>query len=312
MNSIRLATRQSPLAMVQAKLVQSRLLSLYPDFFVNLLPMTTEGDRRLDVTLSKIGGKGLFIKALEVALQDGRADFAVHSLKDLPTTLSPGFKIVAITERENPLDAFVSNQFNSLDALPEGAIVGTSSLRRASQLKLAYPDVNIQPLRGNLGTRLSKLDEGQFDAIILASAGLNRLGFSDRVSQHISEDILLPAAGQGALAIEVYEPNLTGSPLLDKLASLNDTKTNYCVCAERALLAALGGGCHLPLAAYAVMENSEMVLKARLVDIERQIDLQVKERAMVQTIEEASALGKQAAESLLCQGAWDILPRFIK
>ena len=312
MKSIRLATRQSPLAMVQAKLVQSRLLSLYPDFFVNLLPMTTEGDRKLDVMLSKIGGKGLFIKALEVALQESEADFAVHSLKDLPTTLSPGFKIVAITERENPLDAFVSNQFNSLDALPEGAIVGTSSLRRASQLKLAYPDVNIQPLRGNLGTRLSKLDEGQFDAIILASAGLNRLGFSDRVSQHISEDILLPAAGQGALAIEVYEPNLTGSPLLDKLASLNDTKTHYCVCAERALLAALGGGCHLPLAAYAVMENSEMVLKARLVDIEHQIDLQVKERAMVQTIEEASALGKQAAESLLCQGAWDILPRFIK
>ena len=233
-----IASRESALAMWQAKHIQAELQTLYPDCDVSILGMTTRGDQILDKTLSKIGGKGLFIKELELALEEGRADLAVHSIKDVPMNLPEGFALAAICERASPFDALVSNQYSRLDDLPKGAVVGTASLRREAQLRAHYPHLSIKPLRGNVQTRLSKLDNGEFDAIILAAAGLQRLGLDERIRLILSPIESLPAAGQGALGIEIAAHRLD---LLEILNPLNHAITNACISAERALARALDG-----------------------------------------------------------------------
>ncbi len=253
-----IASRESLLAMWQAKHIQGRLKTLYPDCEVEILGMTTRGDQILDKTLSKIGGKGLFIKELEQALQDGRADLAVHSIKDVPMDLPEGFTLAAIGERANPFDAFVSNQYARLEEMPKGAVVGTSSLRREAQLRARYPHLVIKPLRGNVQTRLSKLDNGEYDAIILAAAGLQRLELDERIRLILSEADSLPAAGQGALGIEIAAHR---TDLSDVLKPLNHDVTHACVTAERALARALGGSCQVPLAAYCTKENGLLTLR---------------------------------------------------
>ncbi len=246
-----IATRESRLALWQARHVQDRLRALYPQCAVELLGMTTVGDQVLDRSLNEIGGKGLFTKELEVALLDGRADLAVHSLKDVPMSLPDGFELAAVMPREDPRDAFVSNHFADLDALAQGARVGTSSLRRAAQLSERRPDLSIIPLRGNLDTRLGKLDRGEYDAIVLAAAGLKRLGLAQRIRQIMPASGSLPAPGQGALGIEI----LTNRPDLRAwLAPLADRRTWLEVTAERSVSRALGGSCRIPLAAYAVIQ----------------------------------------------------------
>ena len=246
-----IATRESRLALWQAHHVRDRLRELYPSCSVELLGMTTTGDRILDRQLSEIGGKGLFTKELEVALAEGRADLAVHSLKDVPMSLPEGFELAAVMRREDPRDAFVSPVHASLDALPQGARVGTSSLRRAAQLSELRPDLRILPLRGNLDTRLGKLDRGEYDAIVLAAAGLKRLGLADRIRQVLPPTTSLPAPGQGALGIEI----LAGRPELRRwLAPLVDRRTWLEVAAERSVSRALGGSCRIPLAAYALVQ----------------------------------------------------------
>lgn len=246
-----IATRESRLALWQAHHVRDRLRELYPHCAVELLGMTTTGDQILDRSLNEIGGKGLFTKELEVALADGRADLAVHSLKDVPMELPEGFELAAVMRREDPRDAFVSPRFAGLDALPQGARVGTSSLRRAAQLTERRPDLQILPLRGNLDTRLRKLDQGEYDAIVLAAAGLKRLGLAERIREVLPPTASLPAPGQGALGIEI----LSGRPELRRwLAPLVDRRTWLEVTAERSVSRALGGSCRIPLAAYAVVQ----------------------------------------------------------
>jgi hydroxymethylbilane synthase len=246
-----IASRESRLAMWQAVHIQSRLSALYPHAVVEILGMTTRGDQILDRPLSQIGGKGLFIKELEVAMEEGRADLAVHSLKDVPMEMPAGFALTAITARENPRDAFVSNAYESLDALPAGAVVGTSSLRREAILRATYPQLRIEALRGNLDTRLRKLDSGQYDAIILAAAGLIRLGLKARIRTLLTPEASLPAPGQGALGIEILAAR---SDAAAWLAPLIDLETTHCVQAERAFSRALGGSCQVPLGGYAVIE----------------------------------------------------------
>jgi len=247
-----IASRESRLAMWQAVHIQSRLSALYPQSVVEILGMTTRGDQILDRPLSQIGGKGLFIKELEVAMEESRADLAVHSLKDVPMEMPEGFSLTAIAARENPRDAFVSNKYESLDALPAGAVVGTSSLRREAILRANYPQLEIEPLRGNLDTRLRKLDEGQYDAIILAAAGLIRLGLNERIRTVLTPEQSLPAPGQGALGIEILAGRADAAAWI---APLNDVETMHCVRAERAFSRALGGSCQVPLGGYAVLEN---------------------------------------------------------
>nr|WP_126446760.1 hydroxymethylbilane synthase [Sulfuricystis multivorans] len=252
-----IATRESRLALWQAEHVRSLLLQLYPACHIEILGMTTRGDQILDKPLAKVGGKGLFVKELETALIDGRADVAVHSMKDVPMVLAPEFALVAIGPRELPLDAFVSNKFERLEDLPPGAVVGTSSLRREAQLRARYPYLAVSSLRGNLDTRLRKLDEGQYDAIILAAAGLTRLGLGTRIRSTIPPDISLPAAGQGALGIEA----LSSRPEIAAwLAPLNDPATAACVRAERAVSRALAGSCEVPLGAYAEFDAGRLHL----------------------------------------------------
>ena len=253
-----IASRESRLAMWQAQHIQARLAALYPDATVDILGMTTRGDQILDRPLSQIGGKGLFIKELEVAMQEGRADLAVHSLKDVPMEMPEGFLLTAISARENPCDAFVSGRYDGLDALPKGAVVGTSSLRREAILRAKYPHLNIEPLRGNLDTRLRKLDEGQYDAIILAAAGLIRLGLKDRIRTVLTPEQSLPAPGQGALGVEILADRGEGARWI---APLHDSVTAHCVRAERAFSRALGGSCQVPLGGYAVLENNELWLR---------------------------------------------------
>lgn len=253
-----IASRESRLALWQAEHIQSRLSELYPRCRVEILGMTTRGDQILDRPLSQIGGKGLFIKELEVAMQEGRADLAVHSLKDVPMEMPEGFSLTAIIRRENPCDAFVSNKYGGIDALPAGAVVGTSSLRREAILRASYPNLRIEPLRGNLDTRLRKLDEGQFDAIILAAAGLIRLGLKERIRAILSPEQSLPAPGQGALGIEVLSDR---ADAIAAVAPLNDAETAHCVRAERAFSRALGGSCQVPLGGYAVLENGVLRLR---------------------------------------------------
>lgn len=255
-----IATRESRLALWQAEHVRD-ILSRRFGRPVDLLGMTTKGDQILDRALSKVGGKGLFVKELEVALEEGRAHLAVHSLKDVPMELPEGFVLAAVMEREDPRDALVSSRYASIEALPQGAVVGTSSLRRLAQLRALRPDLKIEPLRGNLDTRLRKLDDGQYDAIVLAAAGLKRLGLEGRIRALIAPSVMLPAAGQGALGIEIR----TGNPeLADAIASLAHMPTWLATLAERAVSRALGGSCSMPLAAFAQWREGQLVLDARL------------------------------------------------
>lgn len=257
MHTLTIASRESALALWQANHIRDRLRTLYPAYQVNILGMTTRGDQILDVTLSKVGGKGLFVKELEVALEEGRADLAVHSMKDVPMELPPGFMMAAMGEREDPRDAFVSNRFAYLSDLPPGGRVGTSSLRREAQLRARYPHLTVLPLRGNVGTRLRKLDEDQFDAILLAAAGLKRLGLGDRIRSLLAVEDSIPAAGQGALGIEIRS---THQEIAALLAPLNHVDTAACVRAERQVSRVLGGSCQVPLGAYATLQGEMLTI----------------------------------------------------
>jgi hydroxymethylbilane synthase len=257
-----IASRESRLAMWQAEHVRARLALLYPQCSIEILGMTTRGDQILDRALSKVGGKGLFVKELEVAMAEGRADLAVHSLKDVPMDLPDGFELAAILEREDPRDAFVSNDYASLADLPPGAVVGTSSLRRQALIAVRYPHLVIEPLRGNLDTRLGKLDRGQYAAIILAAAGLKRLGIPERIRACLAPETSLPAAGQGAMAIEIATGRADGVDLRALLAPLNHLATSQAVAAERKVSKVFGGSCQIPLAAFATVNDGQMHLRA--------------------------------------------------
>ena len=296
-----IASRESMLAMWQAEHIKGRLKALYPDCEVEILGMTTRGDQILDRTLSKIGGKGLFIKELEQALQDGRADLAVHSIKDVPMELPEGFALAAIGERASPFDAFVSNQYARLEDMPEGAIVGTSSLRREAQLRAKFPHLTIKPLRGNVQTRLSKLDNGDYDAVILAAAGLQRLGLDGRIREILSPADSLPAAGQGALGIEIAARR---TDLADILRPLSHEETAACVTAERALARALGGSCQVPLAAYCVMEDGLLTLNGLVGHPDGSVIIEASAQAPVAY---ADALGRAVAKRLADDGAEELI-----
>ena len=296
-----IATRESRLALWQAEHVRD-LLSRHFGSEVRLLGMTTRGDQILDRTLSKVGGKGLFVKELETALEDRHADLAVHSLKDVPMDLPPGFALAAVLEREDPRDALVSPRYASLTELPQGACVGTSSLRRVAQLSSARPDLRIEPLRGNLDTRLRKLDEGQYDAIVLAAAGLMRLGLSERIRMRFEADVMLPAAGQGALGIEVRADD---AELREALAGLIHPPTWLAVHAERAVSRGLGGSCSMPLAAHAQWLGGALQLAAALGhtgDPTRPL-LATQVSGAVANVAAAEALGAQAVAALHAAGA---------
>lgn len=301
MTPLVIATRESRLALWQAQHVQSLLEAR--GHAVSLLGMTTRGDQILDRSLSKVGGKGLFVKELELALEEGRADLAVHSLKDVPMELPDGFALACVLEREDPRDALVSPRYERLADLPQGAVVGTSSLRRMVLLRAMRPDLRIEPLRGNLDTRLRKLDEGQYDAIVLAAAGLKRLGLADRIRTTFEVDDMLPAAGQGALGIEVRSSR---QDLIDLLAPLASPHDALATAAERAVSRAMGGSCSMPLAAHARWQGTELRVDAAWGDAEGQAPLV---RALVQgqagTQAQAEALGQQAAQALRQGGARD-------
>ncbi|MBF7073518.1 hydroxymethylbilane synthase [Glaciecola sp. MH2013] len=301
LRTIRIATRKSQLALWQAKYVQAKLLEHHPHIKVELLPMSTQGDRILDTPLAKIGGKGLFIKELEIAMQNGDADIAVHSMKDVPVAFPEGFGLHAICERENPYDAFVSNQYAQLDELPDGAIVGTSSLRRQCQIRAYRPDLVIKDLRGNVNTRLAKLDEGQYDAIILASAGLIRLGMKDRIAQEITVDASLPAVGQGAVGIECRNDD---AELISLLQALNHQETASRVMAERAMNAKLEGGCQVPIGSFAVLDDQQLYLRGLVGTVDGKTMLKASAKGPVA---DAVTIGEEVAEQLLAQGAKHIL-----
>ena len=299
--TLKIATRQSPLALWQANYVKDRLQQLYPDLIIELVPMVTKGDVILDSPLAKIGGKGLFVKELENALLTKEADIAVHSMKDVPMQFPEGLGLAVICQREDPRDAFVSHSYRTFAELPQGAVVGTSSLRRQCQLKALRPDLDIRSLRGNVGTRLSKLDNGDYDAIILASAGLIRLGLADRIASFIDVEQSLPAAGQGAVGIECRTDDMQVQALLAPLA---DAETTYCVRAERAMNNHLQGGCQVPIGGYAVLQQGQLYLRALVGDIDGSRIIRAEGKSPV---ENAEALGVQIAEQLLAQGADKIL-----
>ena len=302
-NSIVIASRESALALWQAHHIRSLLQEFHSGLSVSVLGMTTEGDRRLDSSLAKIGGKGLFVKELEQALQDGRADIAVHSMKDVPMELPDGFMIAAITKREEPRDALVSNRFDSLQSLPAGSVVGTSSLRRQSQIRARRPDLQVQPLRGNVQTRLRKLDEDGFAAIILAAAGLKRLGLEQRITQLLEPEDSLPAVGQGALGIECRADR---PELREFLAPLDDVPTRWCVEAERSLSRALAGSCSVPLGGYAQIVGDQMRLRG-LVAMPDGSRLIEDEKTMRCSGSMPVAMGQEVAQRLADQGAKEIL-----
>jgi hydroxymethylbilane synthase len=292
--TITIATRESRLAMWQAQHVQALLTQRGHQ--VALLGMTTLGDQILDRSLSKVGGKGLFVKELEIALEDGRADLAVHSLKDVPMDLPDGFSLACVMEREDPRDAFVSNQYPSLASLPQGAVVGTSSLRRMALLRALRPDLRIEPLRGNLDTRLRKLDDGLYAGIVLAAAGLKRLGLGQRIREIFEPHVMLPAAGQGALGIEVCSHR---QDVMDALSALSHQTTWLAVAAERAVSRAMGGSCSMPLAAYATLKGNQLTLDAAWGDPEGGLDLEtVRASAAVSDLTSATALGTEVAAQL--------------
>ena len=299
--TLKIATRQSPLALWQANYVKDSLQQLYPDLTVELVPMVTKGDVILDSPLAKIGGKGLFVKELENALLNKEADIAVHSMKDVPMQFPEGLGLAVICKREDPRDAFVSNSYRTFSELPQGAVVGTSSLRRQCQLKALRPDLDIRSLRGNVGTRLSKLDNGDYDAIILASAGLIRLGLADRIASFIEVEQSLPAAGQGAVGIECRTDDVQVKQLLAPLA---DAETTCCVLAERAMNNHLQGGCQVPIGGYAVLQQGQLYLRALVGDVDGSKIIRAEGKSAV---ENADVLGVQIAEQLLAQGADKIL-----
>ena len=298
---LRIATRQSPLALWQANFVKAELEKYHPNLTVELVTMVTKGDVILDTPLAKIGGKGLFVKELELALLEERADIAVHSMKDVPMSFPEGLGLAVICEREDPRDAFVSNRYASLAELPEGAIVGTSSLRRQCQLMAAYPHLTVKSLRGNVGTRLSKLDNGEYDAIILASAGLIRLGMPERIKNFISVEDSLPAAGQGAVGIET---RVNDTRVLNYLAKLNHNPTACCVMAERAMNTRLQGGCQVPIGGFATLNGEELELNALVGSLDGSTIIRASGKAHQR---DAEQLGIRIAEQLLAQGADKIL-----
>ena len=302
-----IASRESRLAMWQAVHVQGRLASLNPAAEVAILGMTTKGDQILDRPLSEIGGKGLFIKELEVAMQEGRAHLAVHSMKDVPMLMPEGFVLAAIAARENPRDAFVSNTYAGLDELPAGAVVGTSSLRREAILRAKYPQLVIKSLRGNLDTRLKKLDAGDYDAIILAAAGLIRLGLEYRIKTVLTAEQSLPAPGQGALGIELVEGDAAMATIV---APLDDPQTAHCVKAERAFSRALGGSCQVPLGGYAVIDDGQLWLRGFVATVDGKEMVAGELRGEVgKTAADDEALGRQLAEQLRARGADAILEK---
>jgi hydroxymethylbilane synthase len=296
-----IATRESRLALWQAEHVKARLEAHYPGCRVELLGMTTRGDQILDRPLAKVGGKGLFVKELEAALLDGRADIAVHSMKDVPMQMGEEFTLACISAREVPLDAFVSNRYASLADMPPGAVVGTSSLRRESQLHAQFPFLGVTSLRGNLDTRLRKLDEGQYDAIILAAAGLTRLGLTDRIRSVLPSEVSLPAAGQGALGIECLAVR---DDLIDWLQPLDDIDTSSCVRAERAVARALAGSCEVPLGAYAEIRGGSLWLRGFVARPDGSAIVRAEREGAPG---EAEMLGAALAEDLQAQGADAIL-----
>ncbi len=301
-----IATRASRLALWQAEHVRDRLRTLYPACAVELLTLTTRGDQILDRTLSKVGGKGLFVKELENALLDGRADLAVHSLKDVPVDLQAPFELCAVLDRADPRDAFVSNTHDSLADLPAGAVVGTSSLRRESQIRARYPALAVKPLRGNLDTRLGKLDKGEYDAIVLAAAGLERLGLGSRIRSLLEPADSLPAAGQGALGIEIRDDR---DDMRAWLAPLISADTTSCVVAERAVSRKLGGSCQVPLAAYAEIADGTLSLRALVASPD---GVRMVRTARSGPVTEAQAIGEAAAQALLDDGAQDILRELLQ
>ena len=297
-----IASRESRLAMWQARHVQARLQALYPEAEVEILGMTTRGDQILDRPLSQIGGKGLFIKELEVAMQEGRADLAVHSLKDVPMEMPEGFDLAAIMARENPCDAFVSNRCDGLEALLEGAVVGTSSLRREAILRTRYPHLLIEPLRGNLDTRLRKLDEGRYDAIILAAAGLIRLELPHRIRAVLPPESSLPAPGQGALGIEILSGR---TDVAAWIKPLHDEATAHCVRAERAFSRTLGGSCQVPLGGHAVLDAGGLWLRGFVASSEGWQMIHGELRGAPQ---DAETIGQRLAEQLRARGADAFIP----
>ncbi len=301
MSSLVIASRESALAMWQARNVQARLAELYPQTKVSILGMTTQGDRILDRALDKIGGKGLFVKELEDALAAGTADIAVHSMKDVPMVLPPGFAIAAITERADPRDAFVSTRYTDFAALPDGGCVGTSSLRRESQIRARFPHLKVEPLRGNVQTRLRKLDDGNYAAIVLAAAGLQRLGLADRITAILTPEESLPAPGQGALGIECRAER---ADLIAMMQPLHDETTDVCVRAERALSRALAGNCQLPLGAFAQLEGGHLRLRGFVAS---QDGRQCVRADVTADAHDPEALGAELAARLRAQGAGEIL-----
>ncbi|MGD2112754.1 MAG: hydroxymethylbilane synthase [Gammaproteobacteria bacterium] len=302
---LRIATRKSPLALWQAEHVRTRLRALHPGLEVELVTMTTQGDRVLDSPLAKIGGKGLFVKELEMGMLDGEADIAVHSMKDVPAELPEGLMIRTILEREDPRDAFVSNRYADLDALPQGARVGTSSLRRQCQLRALRPDLEILDLRGNVGTRLGRLDAGEYDAIVLACAGLRRLGMEERMTQALADEVMLPAIAQGVIGIECRAHDTAVHELID---GLNHARTAIRTRAERAMNARLAGGCQAPVAGYSEILDGTLELRGL---VGRPDGSGVIRGAITGPPEEAEALGRELAEDLLARGADVILQELV-
>lgn len=295
--TLRIATRKSPLALWQANHIKEQLITLNPALHIELLPMITSGDQFLKDKLLAAGGKGLFVKELEEALLDGRADFAVHSTKDMPALLPPGLDLAVICKRDNPFDALISTHYSNLESLPKQAVVGTASLRRQSQLLAYRPDLQIKTLRGNINTRLAKLHANEYDAIILAASGLERMGLHDFITELISDDLMLPTCGQGALCIECRTDD---DEVQHIIQMLNDPISALCVQTERMVNAQLGGNCHVPLAVFCTPQEEQLYLRARLLSTD---GAHVIEHAQTGARNQASLLAKQCTEALLTQGA---------
>ncbi|MDM8564387.1 hydroxymethylbilane synthase [Candidatus Halobeggiatoa sp. HSG11] len=303
MTTLRIATRKSPLALWQTHYIRDSLVKLYPDLQVEIIEMLTKGDKILDTPLAKIGGKGLFVKELEQGILAGEADIAVHSMKDVPVEFPNGLTISIVMKREEPRDAFVSNNYPDLNSLPNGAVVGTASLRRQCQLLAVRPDLQIRSLRGNVGTRLNKLSNGEFDAIILAAAGLKRLGWGEKIRELIQPQVMLPAIAQGAIGIEHRENDSYTRELIGKLI---DIPTQQCVTAERALNEKLEGGCQVPIAGHAVIEANEIKIQGLVGDVDGS---EIIKSEITGPVESAAKLGTTLAEQLLEQGAERLLEK---
>ncbi|MEM6998770.1 MAG: hydroxymethylbilane synthase [Pseudomonadota bacterium] len=306
MKTLKIATRKSPLALWQAEYVKKRLLEIHSDISVELVSMTTEGDRFLEASLVDVGGKGLFIKELEQALLEGKADIAVHSMKDVTIDLPDDLDLPVILKREDTRDVFISNEYENIEQLPANAVVGTSSLRRQSQIKALHPKISLKDLRGNVGTRLGKLDEGKYDAILLAAAGIIRLGIAERITQFIPQSILLPAIGQGAIGIECRSGDNVVS---DIIAPLNHGETSICVKTERAFSRHLFGGCQLPIAGYASIEGNIIKLTGLIARVDGSEVIKSEREGHITDIDN---IGVALAESLLQQGGDQILQELLK